>query len=115
MVIGSHLHELVHVLFDAVLGHVVSATADEFVDIHVHELEDEGETTRGLVVENLQEPDDIGVGGETAEGLWEGEGGERGGEARESREVGNGQPGTAMQENVTWISRRLLTWSRDSK
>ena len=51
------LDQLVHVAPDPVLRQVVPPPADQLVDVHVHQLEDEREPARGLVVEHLAELD----------------------------------------------------------
>ena len=43
------LEQLVHVVFDSVFGQVVSLALDRVVHVHVHELEDEGESARRLI------------------------------------------------------------------
>lgn len=48
------LEQFVHVVLDALLGHVVAATFDSVVEVHVHELEDESEATSRLVEEHLE-------------------------------------------------------------
>lgn len=93
------LQELVHVVLDPVLRQVVPLALDCVVHVHVHEFEDQGESTSWLVtvngnrsqygqkatlpikksggslgwwwhlLENFVELDDLGVGTEPAEGL----------------------------------------------
>ena len=55
------LHELVEVDAHALLGEVVRAALDELVDVAVHELKDEREAPRGLVVEHLVQLHDVVV------------------------------------------------------
>mmetsp|Transcript_10 Transcript_10/g.40 ORF Transcript_10/g.40 Transcript_10/m.40 type:complete len:325 (+) Transcript_10:328-1302(+) len=47
------LDQLIHICLHPVLIDVVPPSADELVDVHVHELEHEREPARGLVVQNL--------------------------------------------------------------
>jgi len=56
------LDHLIHVVAHASLRQVVAAALDCLVHIHVHEFEDEGEAAGGLVVEDLVQRDDVGVG-----------------------------------------------------
>ncbi|KAL3917804.1 MAG: hypothetical protein SGPRY_006260, partial [Prymnesium sp.] len=52
--------QLVHVALDPSFGQVVSSPADELVDVHVHQLEDQSEPAGRLVVQHLAELDDAG-------------------------------------------------------
>ena len=55
------LDELVHVALHAVLSKVVPPPPDQLVDVPLHELEHQGQSARGLVVQYLDEADDVGV------------------------------------------------------
>lgn len=57
--------QLVDVVFDSGLGQVVLATFDGFVQVHVHYLEDECETTGRLIIQDLDELDDVAVRGQS--------------------------------------------------
>eukprot|EP00967_Tisochrysis_lutea_P006869 scaffold8222_cov21-Tisochrysis_lutea.AAC.1 len=46
MVHGSH--QLIHVVADAVLCHIVPSAPDELIDVHVHELKHQGKPACGL-------------------------------------------------------------------
>ena len=63
------LEQLVHVDLDPCLGKVLTAAADELIDVHVHELEDERQAARRLVVENFAQLDDARVRRQTAQRL----------------------------------------------
>ena len=55
----NRLHQLIHVVFDALLRQIVSATLYSIIHVHLHELEDEGQAPRWLVVENLIQLDNL--------------------------------------------------------
>ena len=57
----DRLHELVHVVFDALLRQVVAASLDSIVHVHLHEFEDERQAPGRLIVEHLVQLDDLGV------------------------------------------------------
>lgn len=59
------LDYLVHVELDSGFRQVVATAFYGFVHVHVHQLEDEGQATRGLIVEYLVQCDNIGVRGKT--------------------------------------------------
>ena len=63
------LGELIHVNLDSVFGNIMSAPANELIDIHVHELKDECESSRRLVIEHFQEFDDVAVRRESPQRL----------------------------------------------
>ena len=67
--VADGLHELVDVELDSVLGEVVRAAFDGLVHVHFHEFENQRETAGGFVIEDFEEVDDVGVRGETLEGL----------------------------------------------
>jgi hypothetical protein len=48
------LHQLVHVVLQPLLPDVVPPPADELVDVHVHQLEHQGQPPRGLVAAPTQ-------------------------------------------------------------
>ena len=54
-------HQLVHVILDALLWQIVAATLDGVIHVHLHELEDEGQSACWLVIENFVEFDDLWV------------------------------------------------------
>lgn len=56
------LHELVHVVLDALLWQIVPAALDGIVHVHFHELENEGETTGWLVIQHLVQLNDLRMG-----------------------------------------------------
>jgi len=60
----DRLQHLVHHLFDPLLWERGALAFDCFVHIHVHELEHQGQTAGGLIIEDFQQSDDVGVGGE---------------------------------------------------
>ena len=45
----NRLEQLVHVVFDTVLGQIVTLALDRVVHVHIHELEDEGEAASWLI------------------------------------------------------------------
>lgn len=51
--------ELEHIVFDPLLRKVIRPSLDGFVHILLHEFEDEGKSTRGLIVKNFDELDDV--------------------------------------------------------
>lgn len=53
--------DLVHIVFYPSFVKVVSAALNSFVHVHVHQLENQGQPASGLVVENFEQRDDIGV------------------------------------------------------
>ena len=63
--VGMHvrhsLEKLIHQHLDPHGLDVLSPSLDHFVDVAVHELEDEGESPTLLVVENLLELNDVRV------------------------------------------------------
>ena len=63
------LHQLVHVVLDALLRQVVPATLDRIVHVHLHELEHERQPPSRLVVEHLVELDNLRVGRQTPQCL----------------------------------------------
>ena len=63
------LHQLVHVVLHALLGQVVPSSLDRVVHVHLHQLENEGESTSRLVVEHLVELDDLRVRRQSPQGL----------------------------------------------
>mmetsp|Transcript_70159 Transcript_70159/g.188936 ORF Transcript_70159/g.188936 Transcript_70159/m.188936 type:complete len:229 (-) Transcript_70159:41-727(-) len=63
------LQHFIHVVLDLLLGQVVASAFDGLVDIHVHELEDQGQAPGGFVVEHLVQLDDVGVPRQSAERL----------------------------------------------
>jgi hypothetical protein len=42
-------HQLIHVAFDAVFGHVVATASNELVDVHLHQLEHQSQSSCGPV------------------------------------------------------------------
>ena len=56
------LHELVHVVLDALLWQIVPAALDGIVHVHFHEFENEGETTSWLVIQHLVQLNDLRMG-----------------------------------------------------
>jgi len=63
------LDELVHVVLDSILGQVVAFAFNCVVHIHVHQLEDQGQTTGWLVVEDFVQLNDLRMGAQSAESL----------------------------------------------
>ena len=53
--LGQRIHELSYPR----LAEVVTPTADELVDIHLHQLEYERQPPSGLIVEDLDQLDDV--------------------------------------------------------
>ena len=62
-------HKLVHVRLDVVFRHVVASPTDQLVDVHVHELEDQRQAPRGLVVEHFEELNNVTMRRQSAERL----------------------------------------------
>ena len=52
-------HELVHVVLDALLWEVVTSTLNCIIHIHLHQLENQCQSSSGLIVEDLVELDDL--------------------------------------------------------
>ena len=61
----NRLQQLVDVEFDAGLGQVRRAALDRLVQVHLHDLEDQGQSAGGFVVEHLDEGNDVVVGGKS--------------------------------------------------
>jgi hypothetical protein len=47
--------ELEHIVFDPVLWQVVATSLYRIVEVHVHQLEDKGQATCRLIIQNLIE------------------------------------------------------------
>ena len=85
-------HKLVHVVLDSVLGYVVPSPSNELrkyamefvqqipgsasasvisylVDVHVHELKYERQSTRWLIIQHLYQLDNVRMRGQTAKSL----------------------------------------------
>ena len=63
------LHQLVHVVLDALFRQVVPPALDSVVHVHLHELEDESKSACWLIVENLVEFDDLRMRGQAPQSL----------------------------------------------
>ena len=46
-------HQLIHVAFDAVFSHVVATASNELVDVHLHQLEHQSQSSCGPVAVNF--------------------------------------------------------------
>ena len=53
--LGQRIHEL----SDPRLAKIVTPTADELVDIHLHQLEHQRQPSSGLIVQDLDQLDDV--------------------------------------------------------
>jgi uncharacterized protein (DUF39 family) len=65
----NRFEELVDVELDPGFRQVGLAALDGLVQVHFHDLEDQSEAAGGFVVEDLDEGDDVVVGGESLERL----------------------------------------------
>ena len=63
------LKQLMHVKFDATLGEIMPTAADELIDVHLHQLEDQSEPPCRLVVQHLGQLDHSRVWRESAQRL----------------------------------------------
>ena len=55
------LHQLVHVIFDALLRKIMTTPLDGIIHVHLHELENEGKSSCRLIIEDLVELDNLRV------------------------------------------------------
>lgn len=55
-------HQLEEVVFHFVFGQVALSALDRFVEVHFHDLKHEGQSACRLIVQNLDQLNDVGVG-----------------------------------------------------
>ena len=65
----NSLDQLIHVVLDALLWQIVRASLDRLIQVLLHELEDKCKSTRGLIVQNLDELNNVRMRVQSLESL----------------------------------------------
>ena len=69
MHVVHRLEQLIHVVLDALLLQVLPPPTDELIDVHIHQLEDQRQPARGLIIQDLAQLDHPRVGRQPAQRL----------------------------------------------
>ena len=65
----NRFNELVHVILDSIFWEITASTLDSVIHVHIHQLEDQGQSPCRLIVEHFIKLDNLRMWGQSSQGL----------------------------------------------